>query len=93
MLVPACVRSGFCCTKAPCGFGKWNEDKSQCEHLAYDSNGLAACLEYARISADPSSSVSPAFGAGCCMSLFNEPRERIIKEFHSNSIPVVDIDM
>ncbi len=29
---------------------------------------------------DPTWKISPAFGAGCCRPLFNEARERILRE-------------
>ncbi len=28
-----CIKSGFCCTKSPCGYGEWNADKTACAHL------------------------------------------------------------
>ncbi|MGD1524570.1 hypothetical protein [Vibrio owensii] len=92
MLVKACVNSGMCCIKAPCGFGEWNEDKTQCKHLEFDEKGMSRCGDYERISKDPSSVVSPAFGAGCCMSMFNERRDAIIEKHYDGRIPVFEAD-
>ena len=72
----ACVNSGECCRVAPCGFGKWNVERTQCAHLTEDN--LCGIAE--EIVKDPSWEVSPAFGAGCCRPLFNEARNRILRE-------------
>jgi|3_EtaG_2_1085321.scaffolds.fasta_scaffold00267_27 hypothetical protein len=61
-----CVRSGFCCKQAPCGFGEWNASETACVHLAGDRPGQYACAIADRIKLDPTWVVSPAFGAGCC---------------------------
>lgn len=90
--VRACVRSGFCCKKTPCGFGGWNNARTQCAYLGVDDKGLHLCEKFDEISLDPTSSVSPAFGAGCCMPLGNTDRERIIKEHHNGKTPIVMID-
>jgi hypothetical protein len=37
------------------------------------------CGRYAFISQQPGADFMPAFGAGCCMSVFNENRERVIR--------------
>jgi hypothetical protein len=75
--VSACVRSGYCCKKAPCGFG----EGVPCIHLAIDpasSAGQYLCARYAEISAHPDAWLSPAFGAGCSSTLFNDDREQVI---------------
>ena len=71
-----CVQCGYCCTVAPCGFGEWDADKKQCKYLTEDN----LCDKYDEIEADPSSDISPAFGAGCSSSLGNTRREQKIKE-------------
>ncbi len=73
-----CVRSGFCCKQAPCGYGDWNENKTQCKHLVKE-NGQYACAIYEQITESPGWEFSPAFGAGCCSPL-NTDRRRIIQE-------------
>ncbi len=93
MLVKACVNSGMCCKKAPCGFGKWNEDETQCYYLNFDENEISSCGKYEEIIKDPISSFYPAYGSGCCMGLFNERRDEIIAKHHGGKIPYVNIDM
>lgn len=70
-----CVQCGECCSNSPCGFGESNADGG-CKFLTEDN----LCGKYEEIIKDPSSIVSPAFGKGCCRSLFNEGRSRIIRE-------------
>lgn len=90
--VKACVRSGFCCKKTPCGYGEWNEDKTQCAYLTVDEQGLHACEKYEDISKDPFSKFSPAFGYGCCMSIGNTDRDKIIAKHYDGEIPYIEID-
>ena|SRR3989337_1528437 len=77
-----CMKSGFCCTKAPCGYGEWNEDKSACKHLLPPNKiGQRDCGRYDWIKENvPNWEFYPAFGAGCCMPMFNTLRENIIKK-------------
>lgn len=84
-----CVSSGFCCRKAPCGFGEWDEEKQQCKYLEDQDDGTALCGRYEEILEMPVDQWyhSPAFGAGCCSPLFNEARQKILserKEDHAN---------
>lgn len=79
-----CVRSGFCCRRAPCPYGMWDDVLKQCVHLEQHEEiapgtWTMACAKYEEILADPGSEFSPAFGAGCSSSLFNEDRDRIIR--------------
>lgn len=92
MKIKACVRSGACCRQAPCGFGKWNADKTQCEYLVGERPGEYSCGINDEIIKDPTSVDSPAFGSGCCQALFNESRDRVIKEKYSGVIPTVEVD-
>ena len=77
-----CVRSGFCCRKAPCPFGEKAKDHNGCKHLVEEPDGRTLCGRYEYILSLPQEqwAMAPAFGAGCCMSLFNEDRDRIIRE-------------
>lgn len=82
--VRPCLRSGACCKKAPCGYGTWNAEKTQCTHLVVDQvlpNGaeIHACGIHDYIVQQPGSEFMPAFGAGCCMPLFNHLRENIAR--------------
>ena len=79
--VQPCVRSGFCCKQSPCGFGKWNAAKTQCEYLVGDNPGEYSCgiAEQIVNSGDSTWTLSPAFGAGCCSTL-NTDRLRILRE-------------
>ena len=90
--VSACVRSGFCCRKSPCPFGSVDESLGYCKHLSFDERDVASCLNYSEIIKDKSSSFSPAFGFGCCMSLGNSYRDEIINRDFEGKIPVVYID-
>lgn len=77
-----CIRSGFCCKKAPCGFGKPIEGGTRCVYLEIEAElspgvPIHRCGIYDKIRQDPSSVYSPAFGAGCSSTLFNEDRDRI----------------
>lgn len=59
-------------------FGEAISDTNhQCKHLVEHDDSTTSCGIYSEISKDPTSVVSPAFGAGCCMPLFNEARHRI----------------
>lgn len=91
MKVKACIRSGECCKAAPCAYGRWNEDGTQCEFLVGAVAGEYNCGIYSDIVRDPSSVVSPAFGSGCCRSLFNQSRDRLVKVKYSGEIPYVEI--
>ncbi len=91
MEVAKCVRSGECC-KIPCGFGQWNTEKTMCEHLVGGKPGEYGCGIYDEIIKDPTSAVSPAFGSGCCRTLFNESRSMVIKERYGGAIPTIEID-
>lgn len=70
-----CLRSGFCCKQAPCGFGQWNADKTACTHLVGDGPGAYACVIADKIMEDPTWKFSPAFGAGCCSPMNLDRRE------------------
>ncbi len=89
--VGACVRSGFCCKQSPCAFGAWDNIKKQCIHLSFSDN-LACCDIYSEIIKDPTSIVSPAFGQGCCATLFNEERKSIIISQYGGVIPTVTVE-
>lgn len=79
-----CMKSGFCCTKLPCGYGEWNEDKSACKYLQPPNDlGQRDCGRYDWIKANvPDWELYPAFGGGCCMPMFNEMREQVIKNIN-----------
>ena len=79
--IKPCMKSGFCCTKAPCGFGEWNEDKTACKHLQPPNDlGQRDCGKYDWIVKNvPDYKFYPAFGAGCCMVLGNEMRKKVIE--------------
>lgn len=76
-----CVRSGLCCKKAACGFGeRTSEDDPACKFLEGEGPGEYFCGIAEEIVKDPSWEISPAFGAGCCMALFNDAREQVLRE-------------
>lgn len=73
-----CVRSGFCCKQAACGFGEYDQAGGQCKHLGRDDAGQYTCLIAEQIVQDPTWVISPAFGAGCC-STMNTDRQEILR--------------
>lgn len=80
-----CVGSGMCCKKVPCGYGERDPETGWCLHLVPWSEDTVSepryrCGRYEFIRTQPGSEFMPAFGAGCCMSLFNEARENILVE-------------
>lgn len=79
-----CVRSGYCCKKAPCAFGTWDENLKQCKHLQKDVEGQYECAIYEEITGKEFWELNPAFGAGCCSPL-NSDRQRIIQEAANRS--------
>jgi hypothetical protein len=80
-----CVRSGMCCKTSACAFGDWDAAAHQCRFLQTTEQGdgytVYACGIKDKIDAlppDAGAQWNPAFGAGCCMPLFNRNREAII---------------
>lgn len=86
MKTTPCIKSGFCCTKAPCAYGEWNDDRSACVHLSKPNEiGQRVCGRYDWIKENvPGWENYPAFGAGCCMPMFNEARASIITKYIEN---------
>lgn len=85
MVTRLCVGSGFCCKKGPCGYGEAHPETGACIYLEpWKDDTLETpryrCGRYDYIVQQPGSEWSPAFGAGCCMPLFNRNREQIITE-------------
>lgn len=79
--IKPCMKSGFCCTKQPCAYGEWNEAKSACKYLSEPNQvGQRGCLRYDWIKENvPNWEHYPAFGAGCCMPMFNDMRNKVIE--------------
>ena len=75
-----CIGCGFCCKRATCGFGEWDEERHRCKELVDDGDGTHRCARYEEILALPQEVwfVAPAFGAGCCSSL-NPDRHRLVR--------------
>jgi len=72
--VRSCLRSGYCCKKALCPFGEWNEDETACRFLEGHRPGEYSCGRHDWIVLQPGSEFSPAFGAGCCSPLNTDRR-------------------
>lgn len=81
MIAAPCVRYGHCCRVAPCLFGEWDEEAEQCRFLEDDGEFQTRCGRYDEVMALPSSArwASPAFGAGCSSTLFNEDRDAVLR--------------
>lgn len=92
--VSPCVGSGLCCRKGPCGYGEWDSANQKCKYLEEglkDNNvTIYRCGRYEFIKQQPGNEIMPAFGAGCCMSLFNSDRNLIIKELNSGNEKVIN---
>lgn len=84
-----CVGSGLCCKTGPCAYGTWDAARKQCAALevAHQGDGfeIYRCGQYDYIKQQPGSEWAPAFGAGCCMSLFNANRLHIIRVLRAGS--------
>lgn len=76
----SCVRSGYCCKVRPCPFGEWDAERHQCVYLEleHEDPPRYKCGIYDSIVGQPGAEVSPAFGAGCSSTLFNDDRDRIL---------------
>lgn len=89
----SCVGSGMCCKRAPCQFGKvTGPDNLTCVYLKaidtnYGQHPRYTCGIYHQIIGQPGWELSPAFGAGCCSSLFNADRDAIIRDIRNNVDP------
>lgn len=92
-----CVGSGMCCKKAPCQFGKsTGPDNPTCIHLkeieqTYGRHKRYTCGIASHIVEQHGWEISPAFGAGCCSSLFNEDRNAIIRDIRNDTNPTAAI--
>jgi hypothetical protein len=92
-----CVGSGFCCKKTVCAFGERIDAKNpSCKHLKEieQENGKHpryTCGIYDYIVSQTGWEFNPAFGAGCCMPLFNADREAIIRDIKDGDNPTVDV--
>lgn len=86
-----CVGSGFCCKKGPCAYGESiGPDNPRCKHLQEvpQDDGLHpryTCGIYDEIVKQPFWEHNPAFGAGCCSSLFNPDRAAILRDIRSGA--------
>ncbi|NCQ52139.1 hypothetical protein GW796_09655 [archaeon] len=82
-----CVGSGLCCKTGPCAFGIWLKEEKRCYYLeesySADDFKIYRCGNYEYIKKQPGNEIMPAFGAGCCMGLFNSNREKIKKAIFS----------
>lgn len=90
MKIKACVNCGECCVVSPCPWGEANE-QGGCKFVLFDENKQSTCSIAADIVKCPTSKVSPAFGAGCCRSLYNESRENIIKNVYGGVEQLIEL--
>lgn len=83
-----CVQCGWCCTVAPCSFGKWSPAKKRCTYLTKKN----LCSKYDEIIKHKDAEISPAFGAGCSSSLGNTVRKKKIErdELSESSKSAID---
>lgn len=78
-----CVGSGMCCKRSACAFGHWDPELGQCKHLVTGFHGIEVtvyrCGIHDEVTRNPGAEWNPAFGTGCCSSLFNADRRAIIQ--------------
>lgn len=79
ILAAACLQCGTCCRRSPCCYGERKPYERGCKYLViqeeHDEYTIFGCAIYDQIEATPGSEFMPAFGYGCCSSLFNVERE------------------
>lgn len=78
-----CVQCGYCCRRSTCGFGQWDSHAQQCCYLKPTTKNQYECAIFEKIHKDPSSVISPAFGAGCCSSM-NQDRQAVLRDQNQN---------
>lgn len=94
LVVQPCVGSGFCCKKTPCPYGAPDPVTGGCVHLVpWEDDALEApryrCGRYEFIVQQPGAKFVPAFGAGCCMPLFNDARDEVLRAIVRKHLHVV----
>lgn len=86
-MIGPCVGSGYCCKKAPCGYGEPDETGGCRFLVVWDQNETKTeryrCGKYEEIQDLPGADLMPAFGAGCCSSFFNERRDAVLIELRT----------
>ena len=88
--IKPCMKSGFCCTTAPCGYGEWDPIASECKHLLSPNDiGQRDCGRYDWIKENvPMYEFYPGFGTGCCMPMFNKLRMQVIENIKNKVSPL-----
>lgn len=91
--VRPCLRSGLCCKTAACAFGTWDAAAHQCRFLEVCERTadytIYTCGQKNAIESLPpryGAEFNPAFGAGCCMPLFNENRDTIASALRAGRV-------
>ncbi len=78
MKIEPCVQCGFCCTRGPCSYGKWDNVKKQCAYLVPVQDSIKRiCSKYNEIKRKET--IYPMMDCGCSSSLFNEVRDNVIR--------------
>lgn len=85
-----CMRSGYCCKKAPCGYGAVTSPTDNSCRFLEEAGEIAPgvmqyrCGKYQWIMENVPErewKFSPAFGTGCSSPMFNDNRNAIIATF------------
>jgi len=76
-----CVRCGYCCSKAPCSYGKLLPD-GKCLFLVVEDAelGTFSCSAKSAIEKREGGSSYSMFGSGCSSTLFNTVRDEVIRK-------------
>lgn len=80
-----CVKCGYCCSKGPCSYGEWANDK--CIFLVVDDpeKGTFVCSKYKQIKEFEKRSQYPMFDCGCSSAMFNDIRANVIMRRDNDS--------
>ena len=82
-----CAKCGYCCTVAPCIYGRRNNGKRDCDFLGEpDEFGRRDCLKYSEIFGKEMDYPMPMFGCGCSSPMFNTVRCEVIRKMEKKGI-------
>ena len=81
-----CVHCGYCCSKAPCSYGKIDKE-GRCLFLIDEDKELCTfyCCVKKEIELRESTPEYSMFGCGCSSPLFNTIREAVVEKLNERS--------
>jgi hypothetical protein len=77
-----CVQCGYCCSKGPCGYSKWDYKKKCCQYLVKGDPlvGTFKCSIYNKIMGFERGCEYGMMGSGCSSPLCNTIRNEVIQK-------------